>query len=104
MSLLGRRKHSRYLLAQPIEGNVRVRDEVTIESRDEREIVVLAPEACRPDELVALELLASGRYRVSAKVVESRPVVAEDGAIRHRVRLVPSTTDAEMPGVTEDGR
>jgi len=51
-----------------------------------------------------LELLASGRYRVSAKVVESRPVVAEDGAIRHRVRLVPSTIDAGMAPVTEEGR
>jgi len=104
MSFLGRRKHSRYLLAHPVEGNVRVRDEVMIESFDEREIVVLAAESCRPDEHVGLEIVGDGHHRVSATVVESRPVVAEDGAIRHRVRLVPAGTKATEEVAGEKGR
>jgi hypothetical protein len=90
MSMLGRRKHSRYLLARPIDAIVRVRDEVLIELLDERELVVLGPEACRPDEQVSLEIPDRVHTRVHARVAESRPVVAEDGAIRHRMRLVVS--------------
>jgi len=104
MSMLGRRKHSRYLLAEPIEGSVRVREDVTIELLGEREIVILSPEACRPDEHVSLEISGPGRRRVSARVTESRPLVAEDGAIRHRVRLVASSVEADVADVAEAGR
>ena len=104
MSMLGRRKHSRYLLSQPIEGSVRVRDEVTIESLDGPEIVVVAAEACRPDELVGLEIPGSGPHRVRATVAESRPVVTEDGAIRHRVRLIASMAEGAPTIPTEEGR
>jgi hypothetical protein len=104
MSMLGRRKHSRYLLAQPIEGSVMVRDEVTIETLGEREIVVLSPESCRPEERVSLEIPGRARHRVHATVAESRPFVAEDGAIRHRLKLVPSGEDSGERTVTEDRR
>jgi hypothetical protein len=104
MSMLGRRKHSRYLLAQPIEGNVLVRDEVTIETLSEREIVVLSPESCRPRDQVGLEIPGRARHRVNATVAESRPFVAEDGAIRHRLRLVPDNSQAETGAVTEEHR
>ena len=104
MSMLGRRKHLRYLLAQPIEGSVRVRDEVMIESLDEREIVVLSPEACQPDERISLEIPGGGLSRVQATVAESRPVVVDDGAIRHRVRLVPISPEDAATDVMEEGR
>lgn len=103
MSLLGRRKHSRYLLAQPIDGRVQVRDEVTVELLDRGEIVALAAESCRPDEHVVLEILGNGRQRISARVLESKPVVAEDGVIRHRVRLAPVAAHAPGPVVGEGG-
>ena len=101
MSLLGRRKHSRYLLAQPIDGRVQVRDEVTVELIEAGEIVVLATESCRPEEHVGLEILGNGRHCISARVLESRPVVGEDGAIRHRVRLVPVSTKVTGSVVAE---
>ena len=104
MPTLGRRRHPRYLLHQPVEGNVRVRDEVTIVSLGDREIVVVSPEACRPDENVSLEIPNSGRFRVNAKVAESRPLVAEDGAIRHRLRLVPSSGGIEAAAAAEERR
>jgi hypothetical protein len=104
MSMLGRRKHSRYLLSQPIEGSLRVRDEVMVESLDRQEIVVLAPEACRPDELVSLEIPGSNSHRVHARVAESRPVVTEDGAIRHRVRLIASAAALAATTPMEEGR
>ena len=104
MSILGRRRHLRYLLTEPVEGKVWVRDEVTIESLSPREIVVLCSEPCRPDEHVSLEFLGSARRRVSATVAESRPAMAEDGAIRHRLRLVLSSAEDEMPTAEEVGR
>jgi hypothetical protein len=104
MSMLGRRKHSRYLLAQPIDGNVRLRDEVMIEAIDEHEITVLAAEACRPDERVSLEIPGGSRSRVHARVADSRPEVAEDGAIRHRIRLVPSSPGGVAAPPLEESR
>jgi hypothetical protein len=78
---------------------MRVRDEVTIESLGEREIVVLSTTACRPDEVVSLEIPGGGRHHISARVADSRPLVAEDGGIRHRLTLVPGSA-----AVAEGGR
>jgi hypothetical protein len=103
MSELGRRKYARYLLAQPIDGNVRVREEVTVQALTGREIVVLSPEACRPDEHVSLEIHGSGHRRVNARVAESRPVVTADGAIRYRLRLVPNNAETEAGAIAEAG-
>lgn len=85
--MLGRRRHSRFLLTEPIDGSLRVREEVAIERWEDGEVVVLSPEPLRPDELVALEVPGDARRRVSARVSESRPAVMEDGAIRHRLVL-----------------
>lgn len=88
MTMLGRRKHSRFLLAQPIEGNLRLREEVAVEELNDHEVVLLSPEACRPQELVIVELAGHVRHRVNARVAESRPAMSDDGVIRHRLRLV----------------
>jgi hypothetical protein len=85
--MLGRRRHSRFLLAEPVDGNLRVREEVVIERWEEREVVVLSPEPLKRDELVALEIPGDSRRRVSVRVSESRPAIAGDGAIRHRLVL-----------------
>ena len=87
MTILGRRKHSRFLLAQPIEGNLRVRDEVAIEEWTEDEMVILSPEPCRADERLTIELPGGSRRRLIVKVRESRPAVVADGPVRHRLRL-----------------
>lgn len=87
MTQLGRRKHSRYLLAQPVDGSLRVREEVAIEAWNEDEVVILSPEPCRPDERLTLEVPGDARRHLAVRVSECRPAVAGDGAIRHRLRL-----------------
>lgn len=84
---LGRRKHSRYLLAQPVDGSLRIREEVVLEALDDREAVVLSPEPCQRDEQLTLEVPGPPRQRVNVRVSESRPAVVSDGVIRHRLRL-----------------
>ena len=93
--MLGRRRHSRFLLAQPVEGNLRVREEVTIESLTDREAVILSCEPCRASERFTLEVPGPVPRRVNVLVVECRPAVASDGAIRHRCRL---SIDGHEPG------
>ena len=87
MTLLGRRKHSRFLLVQPVEGNLRLREEVAIEELTEREVVILSPEPCRVEDQYTLEIPGELHRRMSVKVSECRPAVTGDGAIRHRCRL-----------------
>jgi len=52
--MLGRRRHSRYLLAQPVEGHLRVREEVTIKKWSGSDVVVLASEPCACNERLTL--------------------------------------------------
>jgi hypothetical protein len=101
MTMLGRRKHSRFLLAQPVNGSLRVREEVAIEEWNDNEIVILSPEPYRADEHLTLELSAGSRRRLSVKVSESRPIVVADGAIRHRLRL--SIEDHGPSGAEQEG-
>ena len=86
--MLGRRKHSRFLLAEPVDGSLRVREEVTIEHWSEEEVVVLSPEPCPAEERLSLEVPGNLRHRVNVRVSESRPAITDDGSIRHRLRLV----------------
>lgn len=88
MTLLGRRKHSRFLLAQPVDGSLLMREEVAIEELKEHEVVILSPEPCRAEERLTLEIPGDLRRRMRVRVSECRPAVTDDGAIRHRVRLV----------------
>ena len=85
--MLGRRKHTRFLLSEPVDARLRLREEVAIERWSGEEIVVLSPEPLRPQERVTLEIPGDARRRTVARVSESRPSVAGDGAIRHRVVL-----------------
>ena len=88
MSILGRRKHPRYLLARPVEGQLRVREEVAIEEWNGGEVVVLSPEPCRAEERLTLEVPGDSPRRIGVRVRESRPAIVADGAVRHRLRLV----------------
>ena len=85
--MLGRRKHPRFLLAEPLDASLRVRDEVAIQSWDDHQVVVLSPEPLRAEERATLEVHNGARRRVSVRVAESRPEMAMDGAIRHRLVL-----------------
>jgi hypothetical protein len=85
--MIGRRRHERYRLNEPMGGTLRLREEVAIERWDAGEIVVLSTAASRPDERLTLELPAGRPRKVEVNVLESRPVVAPDGSLRHRIRL-----------------
>jgi hypothetical protein len=88
------------MLAQPVDGSLRVREEVAIEGWDDSEVVILSPEPCRADERLTLEVPGDSRRRLSVTVRESRPVVIADGAIRHRLKL---SIEHRGPGVAEHG-
>jgi hypothetical protein len=88
VTLLGRRRHSRYLLAQPVDGHLRVREEVAIEELTDREVVVLCPEPFWTDERLTLEIPGDLYRRVNVRVSECRPAIVGEGPIRHRCRLL----------------
>jgi len=104
MNMLGRRRHSRFQLAQPVEGNLRVREEVAIESLTEREAVILSSEPCRASERFTLEVSGPVHRRLNVMVAECRPAVAADGAIRHRCRLSVDGHEPEPAGSEGCGR
>jgi len=97
--MLGRRKHSRFLLSERVEGSLRLRDEVVIEKWGEQEVVVLSPEPIRPEERLTLEIPGNLHLRVNVRVSESRPAVTDDGSIRHRLRLVIEGDAAETVSI-----
>lgn len=102
MTLLGRRKHSRFLLSQPVDGSLRVREEVAIEEWNEHELVILSPEPCRTDERLTLEIPGNGRHRLGVRVRESRPAVVADGPVRHRLRV--SVENHGQDAKSQEGR
>lgn len=85
--MLGRRKHPRFLLSEPVEASLRLREEVTIEQWDGQEVVVLSPDPVKPEERVTLEIPGQPHHRTHLRVLESRLAVTDDSAIRHRLRL-----------------
>ena len=97
--MLGRRKHLRFLMVKPVDGSLRVREEVAIEHWSDKEIVVLSPEPCRAEERLTLEIPGNLRLRVDVRVSESRPAVTDDGSIRHRLRLVIEGDAAETVSI-----
>jgi hypothetical protein len=65
-----------------------VREEVAIERWSEAEIVVLSSTPSRPDDRLTLELPGLDPRHVLVKVTESKPVIVENGSLRHRLLLV----------------
>jgi hypothetical protein len=98
--MLGRRKHERYLLSEPVEASLRLREEVSVERWGDGEVVVLSPEPLKPDERLALEVPGGARPRLNVRVSESRPAVSEDGAIRYRLVL---SIEAHAADITHGG-
>ncbi|HOG27848.1 MAG TPA: hypothetical protein PLN93_07805 [Vicinamibacterales bacterium] len=101
--MLGRRRHSRYLLAQPVEGHLRVREEVTIKKWSGSDVVVLASEPCACNERLTLEVPGPLGRRLHVQVVECRPAVTDEGAILHRCRLaiLEAAADCAGPAASE---
>lgn len=82
----GRRRHPRYLLAEPLDGHLRVREEVAIERWVGQEIEVLSEAPCRVSERLTLEVPGNGQSKVEVTVAKCVATVTGN-VIRHRVRL-----------------
>jgi hypothetical protein len=100
LTMLGRRKHERYLLSEPVDASLRLREEVAIERWGDGEVIVLSPEPLKPEERLALEIPGGTRSRLNVKVSESRAAVSDDGAIRYRLVL---SIEAPGPGIAHSG-
>ena len=84
------RRDTRYLLARPWEGTLRVPGDVIVERRDDeqQELWVLSSTPAHREERLRLDFpaTATGVASLTVRVIESRPVLA-DGVVRHRLRL-----------------
>jgi hypothetical protein len=85
--MLGRRRHSRFQLAVPADGSLRVREDVLVETWNGREAVVLSSGPARTEERFRLELPERPGDEVTVRVLDSRPEMSDDGPIRYRLRL-----------------
>lgn len=86
--MLGRRAHPRFHLSKPVDGCLRLREDVAIEHWSGEEMIVLSPAPCRVEESLTLEILGDAQRRLNVKVSDSRPEVTRDGSIRYRLRLL----------------
>jgi hypothetical protein len=71
---LGRRRQSRFLLEQPLEGSVQIREEAAVEQWHDNEMVVLSPEPCRPQEQLRPEPPGTSRRSVKSA---ARKIISE---------------------------
>ena len=101
----GRRSHSRYIVASPWDGAVRVLRDVIVARLEDHELVAISHAPGIVDETMTLDLLGAGASAaLLVRVVESSPAII-DGAVRHRIRLrvieAGSTTGASPAAVAE---
>ncbi len=88
VAMSGRRRHPRFLLPNPVEALLRLREEVTVERWDASEIEVLAPAPCRRGEHLVLEVAGgNGQRPVGVTVRDSRVSAGAGDALRYRVLL-----------------
>jgi hypothetical protein len=83
------RRHTRYLLSRPWEGQLGIVGDVAIERHDEkeRELWVVSALPVHPEEELTLDFSGREPRSLRVRVLESGPVVFVDGTIRHRLRL-----------------
>jgi hypothetical protein len=83
----GRRSHSRFVVANPWDGAVRVLRDVVVDRTDRNELLAVSHVPGIAGEEMTLDLIGGGVVlALQVKVIESRPVIV-DGSVRHRVRL-----------------
>ena len=83
----GKRRDPRFALTVPLEGSLRVPDDVIVERRSESEVWVVTAHPARVDEVMTLDIAGpESPVTVQVRVVESVPVMV-DGVVRHGLRL-----------------
>jgi hypothetical protein len=83
----GKRRDPRFALTAPLEGSLRVPDDVIVERWNGSEVWVVSTGPARVDEVMTLDVAGSGpQLTLTVRVVESAPVLI-DGVVRHGLRL-----------------
>ena len=83
----GRRSHSRFAVATPWNGTIRVLRDVLVNRSSGDELMAISHNAAITGEEMSLGLVAAGAsLDLRVRVLESRPVII-DGNVRHRIRL-----------------
>lgn len=83
----GRRRDTRFVLAAPWEGSLRVPGDVTVERWNEDQVWVVSSSPAYRDELLTLELIGAGPpVAARVRVIDSAPVL-RDGVVRHQLQL-----------------
>ena len=85
--MAGRRRHERFALSGLLEGALRVRRDVTVETSADGSLEVISDTPGIPDEILTLDLIGvRASTSLTVQVIDSRPVVV-DGVVRHSLRL-----------------
>lgn len=85
--MTGRRSHTRFVVASPWSGVIRVLRDAVVNRTDRNELLAITHTAAVAGEELTLDLMSGGQdVAIKVQVLESRPVMV-DGAVRHRVRL-----------------
>ncbi|HEX2458241.1 MAG TPA: hypothetical protein VHI99_31390 [Vicinamibacterales bacterium] len=93
----GRRSHSRFVVAAPWDGALRVLRDVVIDRTSRDELLAVSHVPGVAGEEMSLDLMGSGMtLALRVKVIESRPVIV-DGSVRHRIRLELVQAPADLP-------
>ena len=88
--MLGRRSYERFSLVPPVEGTLRIFQDVVLERGQDGDLVAYGREAGIVGEVLAIDdAQAHVKAGLMVRVVESRPVIVQ-GAVRHRLRLEPA--------------
>ena len=82
----GRRSYARFDMLRSPEGVLRVLHDVVIQSKTDGHIVAISREPGVLGESVSVQLLADDESELTAKILESQPIVV-DGSVRHQLRL-----------------
>ena len=83
----GRRSHSRFAVAIPWSGAIRILRDVVIDRTERDELLAVSNAAAVVGEVLSLDLIGGGKnVAFKVRVIDSRPVII-DGTVRHRVRL-----------------
>jgi len=100
--MLGRRSYARVMISEGAEGVLRLARDIGLHERHDGDWMATSRDPGVIGEVVQIDLLDEG-VTVTARVVESRPIVM-DGAIRHRLWLRRLDTDdpAGMGAMTRE--
>ena len=85
--MLGRRRHQRYAIEDST-GTLLVSSDVTVEQRDDAELIAISTEAHAAGELLVIELEDGSTHAdTEVRVADSYPIIVA-GSVRHRLRLI----------------